>query len=350
MQQEARRARVITRDEVPPVAEENAIYRFPARALPAGSREERTDRNAPIIFPRLQALIHEQTFAILGSGGIGGHMDDSMARLLPKRIVIVDSGIFDLSNVHRQFAARLDTIGKSKALETARMVREIAPDIEIVACPDGTNPDTVYYILEEATLGIDAIEYHRIGARYEAMQVAEELGLPILNGNSVGFGTHLHFWSHQKDASGRLTHPSFKEAWPFDREFAYRIEDAIAGGTCTEAEYNFCCHAINKLYLPNIPNYGSETYDTRALFLRRLFEKRIACIVSTNPKKAAGFAANHVPIFLAESLGDRNEWKNVPKLAVFPNYVYEDTALRILETRSLDLPKIRYELDQSIPR
>ena len=343
------RPKKVVLDEVPQYAEANTMYYIPEKELPPGSRKERTDRNSPIIFPALQELIHTMVFAILGSGGIGGHIDDSLARMLPKCIVIVDSGTFDMSNIHRQFAARIDTIGKSKALETARMIREVAPDVEIIICPDGTNPDSVYAILEDAHLGIDAIEYHRIGARYEAMQVAEELGLPVLNGNSVGFGTHLHFWPHTKDASGILTHPSFNEAIPFDRAYAYQIEDRIASGTCTQKEYDLCCHTINKIYLPNIPNYGSKTYNTRELFLKRLFEERTACIVSTNPKKAAGFLANHVPIFLAQTLGEQNEWRNIPEIPVFPKYIYEDTALRILETQSLDLKTIHYELSNCMP-
>lgn len=337
-------------EEIPLSAEEKIIYRIRAQQMPPGSRAERTDRNKPIVFPDLQARIHEMTFAVLGSGGIGGHVVDSLARLLPRRVIVADSGIFDVSNIHRQHAARFDTVGKSKALETARMVREVAPDVEIVICPEGSNPDTVYRLFEGADLGIDAIEYHRLGARYEAMQVAEEIGLPILNGNSVGFGTHLHFWRHARDAAGKLVHPSFKEACPFDRAYAYVIEDRIANGTCTQEEYDFCCHTVNAIYLPNIPNYGSALFDTKELFLRRLFEERIACIVSTNPKKAAGFLANHVLLYLAESLGEKNKWQNIPKMAVFPEYVYEDDAFRIFETRFLNLKTVRDELNSYMPR
>lgn len=337
-------------DDVPPIVDGQSMYRIRARTQPHGSREERTDRNKPLVFPELQSLIHEMTFAVLGSGGIGGHVVDSLARLLPKRVVVVDSGIFDISNIHRQYAARFTTIGKSKALETARLIREIAPDIEIVICTQGSTPDTVYRLLEGADLAIDAIEYHRIGARYEAMCVAEEIGLPVLNGNSVGFGTHLHFWPHAKDSSGKLIHPSFREVCPFDQEYAYHIENRIAAGTCSQAEYDFCCHTVNSIYLPNIPNYGDTVFNTRELFIQRLFVERTACIVSTNPKKAAGFLANHVLFYLAESLGTKNKWQNVPKLAVFPEYVYEDDALRIFEVHSLNLKTIRNELSRYMPR
>lgn len=340
----------IVLEDVPCTADNKSIYRIPARILPHGTREERTDRNKPIVFPELQSFIHEMTFAVLGSGGIGGHVVDSLARLLPRCVIVVDSGIFDVSNIHRQYAARFDTVGKSKALETARQIREIAPDVEIVICAEGSTPDTVYRLLENADLAIDAIEYHRIGARYEAMQVAEEIGLPVLNGNSVGFGTHLHFWPHTKHPSGMLVHPSFAEACPFDRSYAYKIENRIANGTCSQEEYDFCCHTVNALYLPNIPNYGSATFNTRELFLKRLFVEHTACIVSTNPKKAAGFLANHVLFYLAERLGTMNKWQNVAKLPVFPAYLYEDDALRIFEVRSLNLKTIRNELDHSMPR
>jgi molybdopterin/thiamine biosynthesis adenylyltransferase len=350
MRDDSTEIRFKTLEEIPLQAEKNTIFIFPPKPVPLHSREERTNRNKPIIFPALQERIHASSMVILGSGGIGGHIDDSMARLLPKRIIIVDSGFFDVSNIHRQLAAVFETVGKSKALETARLIRAIAPDVELYVCTEGTNPSTVYELLKGVDVAIDAIEYHRLGARYEALEVAEELGIPVLNGNSVGFGTRLFLWKNKKDTKGNLCTRSFKEIWPFDREYAYRIENSIAATCCTKEEYDFCCHAINSLFLPDIPNYGSDSFNTKELFLDRLFTERIACIISTNPKKAAGFLANNIVIFFAEKLGQSNEWKHIPPLPEFPSYIYEDTALRILETRTLDCKTIYHELAARMPR
>jgi hypothetical protein len=337
------RLKKVTLDRVPEFADANTMYVFPPRKFSQRVYDERTNRNPPFFFPGLQQRIQKSRIVFVGLGGIGSPTAEAVYRLGAGTVVLVDSGLVDVTNIHRQFMAKIGTVGKSKALEMARELREIIPDVEIIVFTQGSNPETVYQIFEGADLAIDAIEYHHMGARYEALEVAEELHIPVMNGNSVGYGTRQFYWPNGKNGQ---TTPSFKEAWPFDRKFAYDLENKLVAGTDTKAEYDFLCSAMNLVFLDGIPNYGSASYDTRALFLERLATERIASIVSTNPKFGAGILGNNITFFFAEEFG---VYENVKPLLQFPYFLYADIGERIMETRKLNLKKINDELARNLP-
>jgi molybdopterin/thiamine biosynthesis adenylyltransferase len=332
-----KRLQTVTMTTVPRRANRTLEYVFEAVADTAFT-EARIDRNRGFLTESQIRMIQKKKVVIGGSGGIGGHIDESMLRLCVKEIGIADSGFFDQSNIHRQFGATMKTIGKSKMLETIRLLRQIATDVKLRGY-SGINKTTVRPFLRGAHIANDAIEYHAIGARYLLNKTAKEMGVPVFNGNSVGFGTNIFLF----EPGG----PTLIDIFPFGEDYAYYLENRFAQGTITEEEYQFLCKTINAVFLSDIPDYGDSRYNTREAFLDRLLMERTASIVSTNPKMASGVLADRILLYLVDELGI---YEQIQKMPAFPEFLYFDAATWTCEKRSLNIKKIRYELDQSMPR
>ena len=323
----------ITHGIVPSVAKADTAYHFPATADALQQRDELTDRTRGWFSSEMITKLARMRVAIAGVGGIGGHVADSMIRAGIGHLQIADSGTFDYSNVHRQHGASYKTIGESKALATASLLLSTVPSTSITAYPMGVTEKSIDSFFEGVDIVVDAVEFHALGARCLLHAFAREKHIPVINGNSVGFGTNILLFP----PSGR----GLCDAYPFSLDHAYDIENACLAGTCTEHDYDFLCRAINSVFLANIPNYGTESCNTRTAFLERLRTERTASIISTNPKMAGGMLSNAILMYL---LREHNHLASIHPLPVFPEYYHHDSALRISCTKSLTPSTIYNEL------
>ena len=322
-----------------PPYEKGAAYFFPANQSSLAAIGELTNRTLGWFNQAMIDAYTRKRVASVGAGGIGGNVDESLARAGIGELVIADSGFFDYSNIHRQFGATTATVGASKTFATIELLNQTVNATAKTAVWEGLTPETAAFILEGADIAGDSIEYHALGARYLMHKTAHQLGVPILNGNSVGFGTNL-FMFHPEGAG--LT-----DILPFNSDYAYELEHKIAAGTITAEEYEYLCLVIDSIFLPQIPNYGGTRYNTKEAFLARLKTEKVASIVTTNPKMAAGIMADNILLYLVQDL---EYYENVRPLPVFPEYYHYDAAFRISETRLLDIKKIKHELNSRLPR
>lgn len=98
-------------------------------------------------------IIQNKTILIIGLGGVGSYVLESLARMGIKNFILVDSDIIDITNINRQIYALHSTIGLPKVEVAKKRVLDINPNCNI----------KVYYKLldEENTkdLFIDDIDY-----------------------------------------------------------------------------------------------------------------------------------------------------------------------------------------------
>ncbi len=315
------------------------LYAFlPDPEIPASFTMERGMRNVGFLTKSLMSSISKKHIGVAGGGGIGSPVWEGLLRLVVGHLRLADSGYFDVSNIHRQMGATMATVGKSKMLETIRWMRTIAADTEIWGYA-GISPDTVDHFLSGLDDAVDSIEYQAIGARHLFNLRARELGVPVWNGNSVGFGTNLFRFDPEGAWLG--------DAWPHEMAASYELERECLAGTISKERYAYLCDCIDLVFLPEIRNYGSAAYDTRRAFNERLRQQKIASIVSPNPKMAAGILLDRLVVWYGQHEG---LYENVASLPAFPEYLHFDAAVWTAERRILDIKKIRHELSLRMPR
>jgi molybdopterin/thiamine biosynthesis adenylyltransferase len=82
-----------------------------------------------------QARLLAARALIVGLGGLGGHVVETLARLGVGRIAGADDDAFAESDLNRQLLAETGSLGRPKADEAARRVSRVNPAVTFTACP-----------------------------------------------------------------------------------------------------------------------------------------------------------------------------------------------------------------------
>ena len=85
--------------------------------------------------------------AVFGLGGVGSYAVEALARGGVGTITVVDSDVYDETNLNRQLYATTDTVGRKKTTVAAERIKSICPSTKVVEI-DG-------FITENDNIGID---------------------------------------------------------------------------------------------------------------------------------------------------------------------------------------------------
>lgn len=92
-------------------------------------------RNIPAISEAEQVILAGKTVAVIGCGGLGGHLIELLCRVGVGSIRVVDGDVFEESNLNRQLLSTMATLDTSKAQAAAERVRAISPETAVTVCP-----------------------------------------------------------------------------------------------------------------------------------------------------------------------------------------------------------------------
>lgn len=308
--------------DLPEGPESNCAYRLLPRDRGPEFYAERTDRNIGWITEEEQMLLRRSTVAVAGCGGMGGVAAELLLRAGIGEIRIADPEPFDASNIHRQIAAGVETVGTSKAFATARRLRSITDDTTLVVYPQGVVPSTISRFVHGADLILDEVEAWAITARIGLHREARQQGVHVLNCNSIGAGTRLFLFTPESDRIEECLGLTYEEAEEFNR----RLQAEIA----TASEIKKVADAVIHGLLPELPEYSPKDPASRtaANLYRRLSEEGKAMILASNPYGAASFLVNHAIFSLLRHSGVvRDIIRPIP----MPGYLYRDDLLGVLK-------------------
>lgn len=301
---------------IPTTIPPHAVLHFPARHDPAFYRE-RTDRNIGWISAEEQEYLRTATVGVAGCGGMGGLIAANFLRVGVGHIRIADNEIFDISNINRQFAAKRTTIGKSKAIETARDLRDIADDVELTVYTSGITEETVGAFVDGCDVVVDEIEFFEMYARMLLHRMTRVHGIPVFVCDTVGFGTRLFLFDKQS--------PSIEAMLQCDIREAYALQQKIREKRISAHDIDSMLERLLAGFVPEEPAYWRDERDLR-LLRKRLREERRASIIGTNPPLAAGFVSDRVLLRLLEYASRHEERTSLVRTPCIPKYLYFDAA------------------------
>lgn len=96
---------------------------------------------AELLFGDNLTHIQNKTILVIGAGGVGSYVIESLARLGVHHIIIVDGDVIDVSNINRQIFALHSTIGLPKVVVAKNRISDISSSIKV---------DTIYKVLSES--------------------------------------------------------------------------------------------------------------------------------------------------------------------------------------------------------
>ncbi len=92
-------------------------------------------------------LLKNKSVLVLGCGGVGGYVIESLARSGIGKLIIVDGDIVDETNINRQIIALESTIGQKKVDVFKKRLKDINKDIEVITISkfiDDTNINELF--------------------------------------------------------------------------------------------------------------------------------------------------------------------------------------------------------------
>ncbi|MFC2002182.1 ThiF family adenylyltransferase [Chloroflexota bacterium] len=94
-------------------------------------------RNIGILTESDQNKLRNCTLAIAGVGGVGGLLAERLIRLGVGQLKITDPGLFEPSNLNRQFGSSTLDLGRNKAEVVFSQIKDINPEARISWSPAG---------------------------------------------------------------------------------------------------------------------------------------------------------------------------------------------------------------------
>ncbi len=146
---------------------------------------ERYLRNLNILSPKDQIRLLQSRACVVGLGGLGGYVIETLARLGVGALTVVDGDYFDETNLNRQLLSSEHNLSQTKTASAVERILTINSAIYVQDYNDSMNPDNVASILEQADIAIDCLD--NIQARFVLERAAKEAGIPMVSAAVAGF-------------------------------------------------------------------------------------------------------------------------------------------------------------------
>jgi len=132
-----------------------------------------------------QARLLRATVAIVGLGGLGGYVTESLARMGVGRLILIDGDVFEEHNLNRQLLSAEGRLGTPKVTVAQQRVAEINGAVETTGHAERLTRENLPRLLAGADLVVDGLD--RLPTRLILQQGAQALGIPMVYGSIAGF-------------------------------------------------------------------------------------------------------------------------------------------------------------------
>lgn len=151
--------------------------------------EERYARNIPALNAEQQRLLGEKHVLIVGCGGLGGYLIETLARMGVGAMTAVDGDSFTQSNLNRQLLCTSATLGVNKARVAERRISEVNPKVTFTAVDGYLTDENADGLIRGKDLVLDALDGS--AARLLLAQHCSELGIHIVHGAIMGWAAQV---------------------------------------------------------------------------------------------------------------------------------------------------------------
>ncbi len=249
-------------------------------------------RNIGCISKSQQTKICDSCAAIAGAGGVGGLVAERLARFGVGSFRISDPGVFEESNLNRQYGSNKDTLGMNKARTISNELRMINQEVETYADEKGINSqEDADKFVHGASIVVDAMDYPLFKESIYLQRAARTAGVYYMFSSSFGFGSIVVIFE-----PGGYTLEQYNGLEPG--------ADLAAINSKNIAEKTAC---------PKLPDYLWENLDTQAVTKMVLGETPVS-VNSIGVGLNCIMVANEVVNCLLQRM----------PVVVSPNFIYLD--------------------------
>jgi molybdopterin/thiamine biosynthesis adenylyltransferase/rhodanese-related sulfurtransferase len=154
------------------------------------SPEKRTRYSRHLLIPEIgeegQLKLLDSRILLIGAGGLGSPASLYLAAAGVGTLGIVDADIVDETNLQRQIAHSLDTLGTPKVDSAKRAINALNPDVEVVTYRERLTSENIERILDDRwDLIVDGAD--NFPTRYLVNDASVWHGIPVVHGSIYRF-------------------------------------------------------------------------------------------------------------------------------------------------------------------
>ncbi len=154
------------------------------------SPEKRTRYSRHLLIPEIgeegQLKLLDARILLIGAGGLGSPASLYLAAAGIGRLGIVDADIVDETNLQRQIAHSLDTLGTPKVDSAKRAINALNPDVDVVTYRERLTSENIDRILDDGwDLIVDGAD--NFPTRYLVNDASVWRGIPVVHGSIYRF-------------------------------------------------------------------------------------------------------------------------------------------------------------------
>lgn len=146
---------------------------------------ERYTRNVEALSEGECEALASKRVVVLGCGGLGGLVIETLARIGVGHLRVVDGDVFEESNLNRQVLCTEATLGREKAQMAAERVSAINSTVSVEPLVEMLSEDNALQLIEGADCVVDCLD--NLEARFWAAHACQEAGIPIVYGAIAGW-------------------------------------------------------------------------------------------------------------------------------------------------------------------
>lgn len=148
--------------------------------------------NLPGFGPEQQEKLHNARVLVIGAGGLGCPVMQTLAATGVGHITVWDDDHVDITNIHRQILFGAQDVGRKKVDVAAERLRALQPGIEVTTVFDRLTPDNFIQALSGNDLLIDGSD--TFATKFLAADAAEITGTPLLWGSVLRYRGDIALW------------------------------------------------------------------------------------------------------------------------------------------------------------
>ncbi len=132
-----------------------------------------------------QARLAAAHALVIGAGGLGSPVALFLGSAGVGRLTLVDGDRVDLTNLQRQIAHDLSTLGEPKAISAALRVAGINPRIDVIALNERVESERLDELVDEADVVVDCSD--NFATRHAVNAACVRHGKPLVAGAAIVF-------------------------------------------------------------------------------------------------------------------------------------------------------------------
>lgn len=152
-----------------------------------------------------QQKLTDAKVLVVGAGGLGCPVLQSLATAGVGTIGVVDGDFVEESNLNRQFLYNLDDCGKNKFLAASEALLKQNPNLRIIPFTSHFNRENAFEIVSDFQIVVDCTD--NLQTRYLINDVALVKGIPIVYASIHQFEGQLSVFNYQNGPTYRCIFP-----------------------------------------------------------------------------------------------------------------------------------------------